>query len=75
MSKFTRYRKKQRIELQKKREKLISSIESLESFNKKVQKLYADHPDFKLEPNKPENLALWKKYTQDYYDTLTTEFE
>ena len=75
MSKFTRYRKKQRIELQKKREKLISSIESLESFTKKVQKLYTDHPDFKLEPNSPKSLALWKKYTQDYYDTLTSKFE
>ena len=65
MSKFTKYRKKERIKKQERYERLVKGCEQLEAFNNKVQKLYKDHPDFILDPNDEESLKLWRKYTDE----------
>lgn len=65
MSKFTKYRKKERIKKQERYERLVKGCEQLDAFNNKVQKLYKDHPDFILDPNDEESLKLWRKYTDE----------
>ncbi len=65
MSKFTKYRQKERIKKQERYERLVKGCEKLNTFNKKVQKLFKDHPDFILDPNDEESLKLWREYTDE----------
>lgn len=75
MSRFTKYRKKVRVEEQKRHERLVDSCEKLEEFNSKVQRLFKEHPDFKLESNDEKSMEIWNKYINEYHETLTDEFE
>ena len=75
MSKFTRERKKRRLEKQRRIDNLNETREHLERFTEQVTKLYKDHPDFDFNNLlEPKNLEIWKKYVQEYHDTLTEEF-
>lgn len=74
MSRFTKYRKKERIKKQERYERLVDSCEKLEVFNSKVQRLFKEHPDFKLEPNNEKSMEIWNKYVKEYHETLTDEF-
>ena len=74
MSRFTKYRKKARLADQERYERLVKGCEQLDAFNNKVQKLFKDHPDFKLDPNDEKSMEIWDEYTKEYYKTLTEEF-
>ena len=74
MSRFTKYRKKQRILAAERYERLVESYEKLDEFNNKVQKLYCEHPDFKFNPNDEKSMEIWNKYIKEYHESLTDEF-
>ena len=74
MSRFTKYRKKQRILAAERYERLVESCEKLDEFNNKVQKLYCEHPDFKFNSNDEKSIEIWNKYIKEYHETLTDEF-
>lgn len=65
MSKFTKYRKKERIKKQERYERLVKGCEQLDVFNNKVQKFFKDHPDFILDPNDEASLKLLSKYIDE----------
>lgn len=75
MSKFTRERKKRILEREHRIENLNKGIRKLEKLNEDVQRLAKEHPEFDFDFSKEENISLWKKYTQEYHDTLSEEFE
>lgn len=74
MSKFTRERKKRILKREKAIESLNKGIQKLEKLNKDVQRLTKEHPEFDFDFSKEENISLWKKYTQEYHNTLDEEF-
>jgi len=74
MSRFTKYRKKQRILAAERYERLVEGCEKLDEFNNKVQRLYHEHPDFILDPNDEKSIKIWNKYINEYHETLTDEF-
>ena len=74
MSKFTRERKKRILERERRIKNLNEGIRKLEKLNEDVQKLAKEHPESDFDFSKEENISLWKKYIQEYHDTLTEEF-
>ena len=75
MSKFTKYRKKKRVEAEERYNRMVESCKKLDEFKAKVQKLYSENPGYQFDLKDPKSIELWNEYmNKEYYDSLTQEF-